>query len=420
MTQEKLIEVLNFIKDIDCSDEQKRLMLEMAANTITVDKLGELVKSDLRKTGKVKNRRKGLKFTKKEISKMPTHYKNIFATNDMIVHYRLRKDGVYEARFHRQGIDIEVSSKDLTKLKQKFIDKLNNKDGQSDKSHKKSNKTFGEYADEWINIKKVTTKESTYKEYVRLLNHDLLPEFGEKKAKEIDRSMVQNFLFTYVEKGVVRTAHKLMLMLKCIFDMIADDYGIPTPMRKVVLPNYETKKGSAFTYEEEKKLINHCLANLDRDTSHAFMVLLYTGMRRSELASLNVIDNTWLECETSKERMGKNAVMRRIPFTPMIKRVFPYIDFEKAKNVNLNSLHTAMKRLFPSHHLHELRYTFITRAKECGVHGEVVMLWDGHEEDKSIHSSRIDRGYTDFSDKFLLKEANKVDYLQWDFGEIKA
>ena len=52
---------------------------------------------------------------------MPTQFKNIFAANDLIVHYRLRKDGVYEARFHRQGIHIEVSSKDLTKLKQKFI-----------------------------------------------------------------------------------------------------------------------------------------------------------------------------------------------------------------------------------------------------------------------------------------------------------
>ena len=61
-----------------------------------------------------------LKFTKKEISQMPTQFKNIFAANDLIVHYRLRKDGVYEARFHRQGIDIEVSSKDLTKLKTKI------------------------------------------------------------------------------------------------------------------------------------------------------------------------------------------------------------------------------------------------------------------------------------------------------------
>ncbi|MDE6586107.1 MAG: hypothetical protein K2K80_05455, partial [Clostridia bacterium] len=44
---------------------------------------------------KIENRRNELKFTKKEISQMPTQFKNIFAANDLIVHYRLRKDGVY-------------------------------------------------------------------------------------------------------------------------------------------------------------------------------------------------------------------------------------------------------------------------------------------------------------------------------------
>ena len=43
MNQEKLIEILNFITTIECSDEQKKALLEMAANTITVDKLSELV-----------------------------------------------------------------------------------------------------------------------------------------------------------------------------------------------------------------------------------------------------------------------------------------------------------------------------------------------------------------------------------------
>ena len=186
-------------------------------------------------------------------------------------------------------------------------------------------------------------------------------------------------------------------------------------MKKVIVPNYQSKKGAAFTYEEEQQLINYCLSNLNKDTSHALMVLLYSGMRRSELASLNVIKGVWLECETSKERMGKNVVKRKIPFTPMMKRVLPYINFDKAKNVNLRSVHPTMKRVFPQRHLHELRYTFITRCKECGVHGEVVMLWDGHEEDKTVHSSRIDRGYTDFSDEFMLREADKVDYQKWDF-----
>ena len=313
---------------------------------------------------------------------MPTNYRNVFAANDFIVHYRLRKDGVYEARFHRQGIDIEVSSKDLTKLKQKFIDKLNHKDEKSDKK----DKTFAEYADEWLNIKKVTTKQSTCNEYIRLLNHDI--------------------------KGVLRTAQKLFLLLRCIFDMIAEDYNIPTPMKKVVVPNYQSKSGIAFTYEEEKKLVNHCIAHLKRDTSHAFLVLLYAGLRRSELVSLNVIDGIWLECETSKERMGKNVVKRKIPITPMMRQVLPYIDFKKAKNVNLNTLQTTMKRLFPQHHSHELRHTFISRCKESGVTGEVVSIWAGH----SLTGTITTTVYTHYSDEFYLKEAQKVDYLQLDFS----
>ena len=357
---------------------------------------------------KVESRRNELKFTKKEISQMPTQIRNVFAANDLIVHYRLRKDGVYEARFHRQGIDIEVSSKDLTKLKQKFIDKLNHKDEKPDKK----DKTFAEYADEWLNIKKVTTKQSTCNEYIRLLNHDVLPTFGEMKAIEIDRCMLQNFLLTYVQKGVLRTSHKLFLLLRCIFDMIAEDYNIPTPMKKVVVPNYQSKSGTAFTYDEEKQLVKHCLANLKKDTAHALLVLLYAGLRRSELASLKVIDGIWLECETSKERMGKNVVKRKIPFTPMMKKVLPFIDFKKAKNVNLNTLQTTMKRLFPQHHSHELRHTFISRCKESGVTGEVVSIWAGH----SLTGTITTTVYTHYSDEFYLKEAQKVDYLQLDFS----
>ena len=362
---------------------------------------------------KVENRRGVLKFTKKEISQMPINYRNVFATNDMIVHYRLRKDGVYEARFHRQGIDIEVSSKDLTKLKQKFIEKLNNYDGSPKRKKRNHNeKTFGEYAEEWLNIKRVTTKQSTYKEYVRMLEHDILPTFGKMGATEIDRSTIQNFLLTYVDKGTLRTAHKLFLILRCIFDVIADDYNISSPMKKVVVPNYQSKTGTAFTYDEEKQLVKHCLANLKKDTSHALLVLLYAGLRRSELASLKVIDGVWLECETSKERMGKNVVKRKIPITPMMKQVLPYIDFEKAKRVNLSTLQTTMKRLFPNHHSHELRHTFISRSKESGVLSEVVSIWAGH----SLSGTITTTVYTHYSEEFQLREAEKVDYLKLDFG----
>ena len=69
-----------------------------------------------------------------------------------------------------------------------------------------------------------------------------------------------------------------------------------------------------------------------------------------------------------------------------------------------------MRRLFPEHHPHELRYTFITRCKECGVNPELVMLWDGHEMDEDVKTSKVDRGYTDYSDEYQLQEAEKVNY----------
>ena len=66
---------------------------------------------------------------------------------------------------------------------------------------------------------------------------------------------------------------------------------------------------------------------------------------------------------------------------------------------------------FPNHHTHELRYNFITRAKEAGCNLEAVMLWAGHSFDKDVKPSAVDRGYTDYSQEYLVQEAQKIDYI---------
>ena len=72
--------------------------------------------------------------------------------------------------------------------------------------------------------------------------------------------------------------------------------------------------------------------------------------------------------------MGRDVVPRKIPVTPMLRKVLPYIDIDKARQTNLNTINTMIKRLFPHHHTHELRYTFITRCKECGINHELVIV----------------------------------------------
>ena len=216
----------------------------------------------------------------------------------------------------------------------------------------------------------------------------------------------QNYLFGIVGENKHRKAEKLALMLNCIFDMATEDYNFPSPMKKVVLPAYQTKKGEALTKDEETRLVNYCKSHKNVEGTDALLVLLYFGLRKSELASIEIIDGKWLQCETSKERLGQNVVLRKIPFTPQVKKVLPYIDFEKAKNTNLNTISTRMNRLLPNHHPHELRHTFISRCKEAGVASEVVSIWAGHSLSGTITSTV----YTHYSEEFQFKEAEKIFY----------
>lgn len=358
----------------------------------------------------------GLTFTKKEIKSMPEKYRKIFACCDIIVPYRLRKDDVYEARLRRKDIHIEVSAKSFDELKRKFLFAMNKSVELVEERpatapvKTSSDVLFGDYVREWLSVKEKTVKPSTLKEYIRLCNHDLIPAFGDKKLSEIDRATLQKYLFSFLDEGKERTADKLKLLLTCIFNVVAEDFQIVSPMAKVVLPKHQAQKGSAFTIEEEHKLVQYCRENGDKEASDAILVLLYFGMRYSELSTMKVVDENWLQIVSSKERLGQDTALRYAPFTPMVKKNLPFIDFKKARNTNQRTIASTIKRLFPNHHPHELRYTYVTRCKECGVNPEVVMLWDGHSSDKDVVASRVDRGYTDFSKEHQLKEAAKVDY----------
>lgn len=352
---------------------------------------------------------------------MPEPIRKIFIANNYIVNYRITPNGYFEARIRRKNFYVEASARDFETMRRRFMERLTAcftlSKQESAPTHKRSQPEpkhllplFTDFAEQWLKVKESTTKPLTFKEYKRQYEADLKPLLQGKRLNEIKRDFLQNYLLAIVNDGKERKAEKLALMLRCIFDIAAEDYNIPSPMKKVVLPKHFSKKGKAFTKDEEMQLVQYCKTHQNQETVDALLVLLYFGLRRSELKTMQVLDDTWLEVETSKQRMGLGVVKRKIPYTPMVRKVLPYINFDKAKHTNVNSINTTLKRLFPNHHTHELRYTFITRCKECLVQPELVMLWDGHSDESGVIASKVDRGYTDFSDEFQLKEAQKVDY----------
>ncbi len=336
---------------------------------------------------------------------MSDHLQKLFTVNDRIVSYRYIR-GSYQARFRREGYNIEVAAKSFELMKQKFLLRL------LEEEKKKRNASFplfGDFVNDWLKIKKQTVKESTYKSYCNLLSCTVLPKFSDVHINEITRKDIQDFLFELTDQGKKRTAQKLKMILGAIFDVAAEDYNIKSPMIKIVLAHYEVKKGHAFTKEEERQIVEFCKENPHYAGNSALLTLLYTGMRVGELATIT-FDDTYVRCESEKTRKGYATVIRNIPISPMFRRVMSMVDLQVAKETNKFTIRDALKRIFPDRHVHELRYTYITRAKECGVAGEVVMKWVGHEYDGDVKTSRVDRGYTTYSEEFLLKENNKIEY----------
>lgn len=220
-----------------------------------------------REIGKLSEQGKnGFKLTKQEIKTMPEHIRKIFIANNYIVNYRITSNGYFEARIRRKGLYVEASGRDFETMRKRFMDRLaafyERQPVQPAETPAAipTAKTvlFGDYGREWLKIKEQTTKPSTFKEYERSFRVDLEPTFGNKPLADITRNNLQTYLFGIVGENKHRKAEKLALMLNCIFDMAAEDYNIPSPMKKVVLPAYQTRTGSALTKDEEARLVNYC------------------------------------------------------------------------------------------------------------------------------------------------------------------
>ena len=328
-----------------------------------------------------------VEFTEQEIKQMPQKYRKIFRTHRKDAHVRKNR-GVYEIRMQIHGYRIEASSKYLDVAKEKFIKKLQEYESGEIAAKRRSRRTFLlPYIEKWmLTVKKPFIKENTYRMYLQTFNAYLAPNFQNKTIESLTQIDLQTFLNGFISAGKNRTAEKIALMLSAVLDYAVDDGIIPrSPMKRVVLARYEEEHGLSLTRVEEKSLIDAFIRS-ENPYLQAYVFMLYTGIRRGELASLEVSDE-WISVVTGKQRLGTKPKRRRLPICPMLKPFLAQIDLEMIKTLSPAMLTKHIKAFLPTHHCHDLRHTFITRAQECGIKRELVSLWAGHAADSSITSN---------------------------------
>lgn len=343
-----------------------------------------------------------LKFTDKEISKMPKTFRKEFRIEGCTAHVRKRSDAryrcSYEIRYRKNGYNISASARTLAEAKENFIQKLHVADRTDKNGSNNVPIIFYDFALFWAeNYHKRKVCERTYKNTILQIKRSFaLQSFAQKAIRKIKANELQIVIDDYVIQEKFRAAQEVHSILNQIF-AYAVKYGliIHNPVELVFLKKHEQKHGKALSFAEERKLLAETAGT---PYQLIFAVALYTGMRPNEYATSRINGNMII-AQNSKRKTGK-IEYKRIPIIKMLK---PYLNgLNEIKWLSVGRIRKKFNTILPDHHLYDLRTTFYTRCQMFGVAESARDEMVGHS------GGVLSKTYTDLPDEFLLKEAEKL------------
>lgn len=353
--------------------------------------------------GKTEKEAQFLKFTAKEISRMPKEIRKEFRAEGLRAHIRKRTRGNstnYEIRCRRQGLNISASGLTVEEAKERFIAKLNEiQKGKEEEPEIIMPKDFTAFAlDYFENYRKKKVTAATYASDYRRLKGHILPHFKDMQIKKISPRICQALIDRLTQEGKGKTAEEVFSIINGIFKY-AIRYKVTdnNPMEIVFMERHERQHGKALTKEEEKRL----LAETPEPYKTLLAIGLYTGLRPNEYATIRICDGM-IHARNSKRKHGKEET-KRIPITPMLR---PYlVGVTAVEEKNPEQLRYWFNAVFgKTHKLYDLRTTFYTRCKECDIAPAARDEFMGHS------AGALGNAYTDLSDEFLKKEGEKLNY----------
>jgi integrase len=310
----------------------------------------------------------------------------------------------------------------------------------------RSNKTFKEFADQWLSGK-IGIKQATYAGYESNVRNHLIPYFGESLLADIRREDIRNFVKMKTEAGKhnPKTIHNFLLVLHQILTdaqvegLISNNPYIKIERPKANKPDVDylrtheipillkaceevgrmpIRKVTSIVngHEEEKK----AGLPVDDTTLHAiFFTAIFTGMRRGEFLALKWEDVDWVNhkihvrrslyrstLQTPKSDYSKRAIDMGPRLEEVLKnhrksqnqmklktgRAWHDNDFifcnDDGSSINAENLyHRRFKRIIKkaglrSIRIHDLRHTFASILIAAGHNIKYIQSQLGHSSIK--------------------------------------
>ena len=275
-----------------------------------------------------------------------------------------------------------------------------------------NNITFKELYEEWFSRKVDKVSRSTIDGYKSMFKkcsalHDTA--FKDIRAEHLQRIVDEN----------AHMSHVSLQQMKTFFNMLytyAERYDFEKNYSKFVeLPaKKKTKKRPTYSVEE----INRLWQNLDVENADILLMLLYTGVRATELFELKTenihLEKRYFFVEKSKTPEGVRNV-------PIHKKVLPLFQaryntahkylFQNKRgeamlyNSFLRSQYKALREYFELNHtIHDTRHTFISQCDRLELNTVSVQRIVGHK------NKTVTQHYTDKTLEDIIKTIDLFDY----------
>ena len=344
-------------------------------------------------------------FTQQEIKNMSTSFKKAFIANGLAAHVLKRPSGkntfMYEIRYRANGYNIQASSTDLRKAKEKFLAKtMPNEIEKYRVANLKANKdTFESIFNEWYMVKSGTiTDKALQRFHVNFYN---LPETLQKKPIKDVRTGDLNKVMQEVND---RKYEDLRTLFNGIFKYaIASGVITHNPVAMIKFKRAERESHEAFTKSEIATFFNKIKDSKYDRIRQACYILFFFGLRPCEVDEELRRDGEFLIARNRKRKNGK-IEFKKIPIP---REANDYIDWTQPLTFGVTAkiYYEWYKEIFGDKTPYSFRHTFCTVCQEF-VRQEIVDIWMGDSPQRLIG-----RVYTHFSDEFLRKEMNKVSFL---------
>lgn len=343
-----------------------------------------------------------LKFTEKEILKMPKTFRKKFRIQGCTVSARKRTVGRYknsiELRYAKKPFDkhpISASGSTIEIAKARFIEKLNARMPAFDFAPSIPI-NFDKFAAYWFeNFHKCKVIEKTYSNNLGIYNRHIQKRFGEMTLESITPTMVKEFLEGLPGNG--KTEDDVYSILNQIFDTAVTHKKLQVnPMTYFVHTSHERESGVELTQDEEIKLLSTSKGTV---YEIIYAVMLFGGLRPNEYKTAR-IEGDFIIAQNSKRKNGKYEE-KKIPICSALRAILN--DFQELPKRHEASIRDNYKKLFPNHTLKDLRKTFSTRCVNLHVDTYARKKFMGHSVDK------LDKPYVGTIDEYLLTEGKKLD-----------